>query len=224
MLSRGTAAVKSLELVVEHAAETIHPMHAFVCESPAVEREVLLEGKTVDGTRTLLFYVEGDHEAYEATLAAQDAVAEYDVRPDGGDGFFLYVRAPNRESEASLLDAFRRDTVVVVPPVEFRADRTMRLTVVGRGEDLRELLDALPSELGVDVRSVGPFTRGLGPSLTDRQREALHAAQSVGYYEVPREGGVEAVADELDCAVSTASTLLRRAESTLVADALGEGP
>jgi predicted DNA binding protein len=45
----------------------------------------------------------------------------------------------------------------------------------------------------------------------------LVAAQAVGYYEVPRAGGIEAVADELDCAVSTASALVRRAESTLVA-------
>ena len=39
-----------------------------------------------------------------------------------------------------------------------------------------------------------------------------------GYYAVPREGGIEEVADELDCTVSTASALLRRAERELVAD------
>ena len=214
--------MKSLDLVVEHAPETVHPMHAFVCESPAVEREVLLEGKTDGETRTLLFYVEGDPVAYEAALSERDGRIEYDVRPDGDDGFFLYVRAPNDDREALLLDAFDRETVVVVPPVEFRADRTMRLTAVGRGDDLRELLDALPDAVGVDVRSVGPFARGLSDGLTDRQREAVAAARAVGYYEVPRDGGVEAVADELDCAVSTASTLLRRAESRLVADALGD--
>ncbi len=216
--------MKSLELVIEYTAETIHPMHAFVCESPAVEQEVLLEGKTEGGKRTLLFYVEGDPRVYEAMLSARDSITEYDIRPDGDGGFFLYIRAPNGEGEELLLDAFSRDTVVVVPPVEFRADRTMRLTAVGHGTDLRELLDAIPSELSVDILSVGPFTRGFGPSLTDRQREALEAAQSVGYYEIPREGGVEAVAAELDCAVSTASALLRRAESQLVADTLGDRP
>nr|WP_240147616.1 helix-turn-helix domain-containing protein [Halorussus sp. JP-T4] len=98
----------------------------------------------------------------------------------------------------------------------------MRLTAVGHGDDLRDLLDALPDAVDVTVLSVGPFTRGLGATLTGRQREALAAAWGVGYYEVPRDGDVEAVAAELDCAVSTASTLLRRAESRLVADALGE--
>lgn len=222
MLARPTPPVKSLDLAIEHTEETIHPMHAFVCVSPAVEREILLEGKTDGGTRTLLFYVEGDAEAYEATLAGQDRVAEFDVRPDGDDGFFLYVRAPNSDDEALLFDAFDRETVVVVPPVEFRADRTMRLTVVGHSDDLGDLLDALPDALTVDVLSVGPFTRGIEPGLTDRQREALESAWAVGYYEVPREGDIEAVAAELDCAVSTASALLRRAESTLVADVLGE--
>jgi len=236
-----TLPVKSLELVIEHTAETIHPMHAFVCDSPAVEREVLLEGKPGDETRTLLFYVEGDPDAYEAALEARndsgehgtdehgggergtnERDVEYDVRRDGDDGFFVYVREPNAEREAPLLDAFRRDTVVVVPPVEFRADRTMRLTAVGHSDDLRELLDALPDALDADVLSVGPFARGMGSTLTDRQREALGAAWRVGYYEVPRGGDVEAVAAELDCGVSNASTLLRRAEAGLVADALGE--
>lgn len=105
---------------------------------------------------------------------------------------------------------------------EFRADMTMRLTVVGHGDDLQGLVEALPDELSVEVLEVGSYDLALGPTLSDRQREALTAAQSVGYYEVPREGDVEAVAAELDCAVSTASTLLRRAESRLVADALGD--
>jgi len=213
--------MKSLELIVEHTAETIHPMHAFVCESPAVEREYLLEGRPGDDVRTLLFYVEGDAEAYEAALDQQAAVAEYDIRPDDADGFFMYVRAPNSDDEALLFDAFEQETLVVVPPVEFRADRTMRLTVVGHADDLRTLLDALGERLSVDVLSVGPFTRGLTPGLTERQREALAAAWETGYYEVPRQADLESVAAALDASVSATSTLLRRAESRLVADALG---
>jgi len=52
--------------------------------------------------------------------------------------------------------------------------------------------------------------------LTDRQQEAVHAALEHGYYEVPREGTVEDVAATLDCAPSTASNHLRKAEARLV--------
>jgi hypothetical protein len=212
--------MKSVRLSIQHTEETIHPMHAFVCESPAVEREVLLEGRTDDGVRTLLFYVEGDPEAYEAVLDGRPDLLEYDVRSDDDGGFFLYVRAENRPEEDLLFEALDRETIVVVPPTEFRADMTMRLTVVGHGEDLRDIVTALPESLSVDILEVGTYDRAVHSTLTERQREAIAAGRAVGYYEVPREGDIDAVADRLGCAVSTASTLLRRAESRLVADAL----
>nr|WP_240148826.1 helix-turn-helix domain-containing protein [Halorubellus sp. JP-L1] len=205
---------------IRHTADTINPMHRFVCESPAVDREVLVEGKTDGDVRTLLFYVDGDREAYEGTLAERGDVLEYDVTPDGPDAFFLYVRARNDDAERDLLGAFEQDTVVVAGPVVFHPDMTMELTVVGRAADLQAVVESLPAAMDVDVTRVGEYAGWDERGLTDRQREALQAAWRVGYYEVPRDDGVEAVAAEMDCAVSTASDLLRRAESTLVANAL----
>mgnify|MGYP000229967362 CR=1 FL=1 len=212
--------MQSVRLAIEHTAETMHPMHAFVCESPAVDREVLLEGIAGGGARTLVFYVEGDAAAYEAVLADQPTVESYDVRVESEGAFFLYVRARNRETDGFLVDAFDQPGVVVVPPVEFRADRTMTLSLVGGGEAVRAVVTAIPDALDVDVLAVGEPPGSFSSSLTDRQREAVATARAVGYYEVPRTGGIEAVAEELDCAVSTASALLRRAESTLVTQAL----
>jgi hypothetical protein len=191
-------------------------MHAFVCESPAVDREVLLEGVAGGGTRTLVFYVEGDAEAYETALADQPTVESYDIRIESERAFFLYVRARNRDADGLPVDAFDHPGVVVVPPIEFRADRTMTLSLVGEGEGVRAVVAGLPDALGVEILGVGTAPGVFGPSLTGRQREALAVARAAGYYEVPRTGDIEAVADELDCAVSTASTLLRRAEATLV--------
>jgi hypothetical protein len=214
--------MRGMRLAVQYTEGTIHPMHAFVCESPAIERELLLEGKPTPGGRTLLFYVEGDPAQYEAELRARDGPLTYELTPDGDDGCFVYAQAPNRESESGMLSAFERETVVVVPPVEFRADRTMHLTLVGPSADLQGVLDDLPAELGVSVLEVTSHPGVTAPTLTDRQEEALQAAWDAGYYEVPRSGDIEAVAAALDCAVSTASTLLRRAERQLVAEALGE--
>lgn len=52
--------------------------------------------------------------------------------------------------------------------------------------------------------------------LTDRQRELLETAVRLGYFEVPRESTLAEVAENLDIDKSTASTVLRRGESTLV--------
>jgi predicted DNA binding protein len=52
--------------------------------------------------------------------------------------------------------------------------------------------------------------------MTDRQREALAAAVSVGYYDRPRSGSLADVARELHCARSTAGELVRKGEASLV--------
>lgn len=214
--------MKSLRLAIEHTDETIHPMHAFVCESPAVDREIILEGQVSDGVETLLCYVEGDRQAYERALGERADPVDYDITPDEGEGFFMYVRAELGGGGELLADAFDQETVVVASPIEFRADRTMRLTVVGRSADLQRLLDELPAGMGVEVLEIGSYSRGVGPGLTGRQREAVRAAWDAGYYEVPRDGEISDVAAALACSISTASGLLRRAEARLVAAALDE--
>lgn len=52
--------------------------------------------------------------------------------------------------------------------------------------------------------------------LTDRQQEVLECAFRAGYYEVPRECRLAAVADDLGVDTSTASETLRRAQARLV--------
>lgn len=212
--------MKSLHLRIRHTSDTIDPMHRFVCDSPAVDREVLVEGKTDGDVRTLLFYVTGERDAYEAVLAERSDVLEYDVTPDGEDAFFLYVRARNAAGNGELFDAFEQDTVVVAGPVVFHPDMTMEVTIVGHPADLQAVVETLPDDMDVDVTHVGEYAGWDERGLTDRQREALRAGWRVGYYEIPRDDGIEAVAAEMDCAVSTASDLLRRAEATLVANAL----
>ncbi|WP_436928775.1 helix-turn-helix domain-containing protein [Halosimplex halobium] len=61
-----------------------------------------------------------------------------------------------------------------------------------------------------------------GGSLTDRQREAVAAANRLGYYETPRTATHADVAAELGCSPQTAGEHLRRAEAKLADAALDE--
>lgn len=54
-----------------------------------------------------------------------------------------------------------------------------------------------------------------GP-VTDRQRECLAVAQRMGYFAVPREATLAAVADELGVDTSTASETIRRGTARVV--------
>ena len=218
--------MKVARLALAHDADAMDPIHEAICTSSDLDREVILGGRAVDGVETVTSFVYGEPAPYESVLAAderlRERVREYEITP-ADDGFFLYLRRDLDAGGLSLLDALSRETVVVVPPIEIRADRTTRLTLVGHPSDLSAVVEALAADGTVDVRWTSDTVRVAGASVTDRQLAALRAARDVGYFEVPRRNGIEAVADELGCAVSTASTLIRRGEAAIVDRALDGG-
>lgn len=86
--------------------------------------------------------------------------------------------------------------------------------------DSRERFDAFRAGLEAadrrfELRSVVEAVRRRD-FLTDRQQEVLEAAFRAGYFEVPRDATLAAVADDLGVDKSTASETLRRAEARLV--------
>ncbi|SEW09652.1 helix-turn-helix domain-containing protein [Natrinema salifodinae] len=215
--------MKSMGVRLEYAPGAIPPLHEGICNSPDIDREVIVGGQAVDGVETITSFVDGEPAAYESLLAGLETVREYDITP-ADDGFFLYLRRDLGSEGASLLDALARETVVVVPPIEVRSDRTIRLTVVGHPSALTDVMDEVPDGIRLDVQWVSQDVTVSESPLSDRQRAALRAARDVGFYEIPREAGIEAVADELGCAVSTASELVRRGEANAVRRTLEDGP
>ncbi|RQG93255.1 bacterio-opsin activator [Natrarchaeobius halalkaliphilus] len=207
--------MKSMHVSLAHDAETLSPIHAAICDSSDLEREVILGGQAVDGVETITSFVTGEARAYEPALEGLDGVHEYDVTP-ADDGFFLYLRRDLEAEGLSMLTALAQETVVVVPPIEIRADRTIRLTIVGHPTDLTTVLEELSAGVTADVLWVSDSVTVTDSPVSDRQLEALEVARNVGFYEIPRRNGIEAVATELDCAVSTASELIRRGEAAVV--------
>lgn len=219
--------MQTVTLAVTFAPEALFPAHEFVCESRAVERELVLGGTVDDGVETVLSHVAGDRAAYESALAGREGTVAVETSADDGDGFLAYVATRLDGTGRGLADAFWHETVVTLFPVEVRPDRTMRLRLVGAADAVWETVEALPAGVDAEVVRVrdGAAVDAAGRTrgrLTARQRDAVAAARAVGYYEVPREGGLVAVAGRLSCSTSTASALLRRAEARLVDAALDE--
>ncbi|THE65806.1 bacterio-opsin activator [Salinadaptatus halalkaliphilus] len=207
--------MKSVGLSLEHDPAALSPIHERIVESSDIEREIILGGQSVDGVETITSFVAGEPSAYEPILEGRETIREYDLTP-AADGFFLYLRRDLEAEGLSLVTALAQETVVVVPPIEVRSDRTIRLTIVGHPSDLTTVLETLADGVSVDVRWTSDSVTVAGTTASDRQLAALEVARELGYYEVPRRNGIEAVADELACAVSTASELLRRGEANAV--------
>ncbi|WP_255168423.1 helix-turn-helix domain-containing protein [Natrononativus amylolyticus] len=219
--------MKYLSMWLSQPDWMLHPMQRFIREEEAVRYEELQAWNVDTQAPRLeyeLFYVEADREPYERALEAADSIRWYDLTPIDADAFYLYVCQETREEDRAWRAGLTALDLVVVPPIVYDERADFSMTVVGTGENLRALLEGLPEEIDVAVEAIGEYDRRHAPvadALTNRQFEALEAGLAVGYFEIPREGGVEAVAAELGCASSTAALLLQKAQARLVRRLIG---
>ncbi|SFB83736.1 Predicted DNA binding protein, contains HTH domain [Halobiforma haloterrestris] len=220
--------MKSVRLTLQHGPDTVHPMHRFVADHDAFYRYRLVNWNHANDHNTLIFHVIGDREAYERRIADLETPIAVDVTDgadtvratEGGDAdpFYVYVREEPGDLGERLVEAFSRGSLVPIPPLEYRMDWSVRFGLVGEGEDIRAALEVVPEGIDTTVERVGEY-RGGSPGLerlTERQREALRTARNLGYFAVPREASIEAVADELGCAPGTASEHLRKAQDRVM--------
>ncbi len=218
--------MRSLTLRAHLSDDLLHPMHAFVVDHEAFDRTELLHwSPAVEETNAMVFrVVGGDHEAYAAALEQTEQILDYRLGDVRSDRFYLYVRDEQTPADRRLTDPVAGTNLVVVPPVVYDDDRTIRFTLVGTDEELQRTVEELPDGAPVDVvRLTGfdPGTFDAAADLTGRQREALEAAYDAGYYAAERTGTVAEVAGELGCAPGTAAEHLRKAEAKVVGRALG---
>ncbi|ELY58238.1 helix-turn-helix domain-containing protein [Natronococcus jeotgali] len=214
--------MKYLDLRLSQPDPMLHPMQRFIRETDVVRYEELQAWNVDPRGPELeyeLFYVEADREPYEDALAAVDSVRWYDLTPVDDGAFYCYICQETREEDVRWRKAFLELDLVVVPPIVYDSTAAFGMTVVGTGENLRAMLEGLPDAIDVTVRTIGEYDRRHAPlvdGLTDRQLEAVAAAVEVGYFEVPREGGVDDVAAAIGCASSTAATLLQKAQARVM--------
>ncbi|ELZ35108.1 DNA binding protein [Halogeometricum pallidum JCM 14848] len=209
--------MKRVAFEVTYPSEALHPLHRRLTRTTVASRMELLAWGPTDDVTTLSWFDAGPETVRELLAAVETASATDLVEAD--DGTYAFVRQTDYEFDDDLMAVVSASRAVFLPPVTFRGDGTATFEAVGEHGALSEFYGALGELTEVRIERVHDFRRGASPpTLTDRRREAVSAAAAVGYYDVPRTGTVADVAAELDCATSTAGELLRRAESTLVAE------
>jgi hypothetical protein len=217
--------MKYLDLEVSLPDRLLHPMQAFIRESDAVRYEELLAWRVrpEESVEYALYYLEGDVEAYRRAVGDVETVLDCRIAPVDDAAAHVWVCEETRPETRSWRDAFADRQLVVVPPIRFDDTAAMSMTLVGDGSEIHETLETVPPGVDLTVNEIGAYDRRggtLAGTLTDRQLAAVTAALDLGYYEVPRSASLGEVAAALDCAQSTASKLLRRAERDLLSAAL----
>jgi len=110
-------------------------------------------------------------------------------------------------------------------PHEIR-DGKVKVTFLGSAKQVRDFIK-LFDQAGVRYRVVSLTDARFSPNsplsnLTEKQRRALIAAYTFGYYDVPKKMGLVQLSERLDLAYSTLGAHLRRAERRLLSHIMNE--
>lgn len=214
--------MKYCNLRLRQPDRMLHPMQRFIRNENVVSYEELLAWNVRPGepTEYELFYAEvTDVDRYLAAVEDVDSIRWYESSQPSESSLYLFVRQETREDDVSLRRAFGGLALIVVPPIVYDEDAAMSVTVIGVDGALGTLVEGIPEGIELTVEEIGTYDRPHATiigGLTDRQIEAIEAATRLGYYDVPRTASLSDVADVLSCAESTASNLLRNAESSVI--------
>ncbi len=214
--------MKYCDLHLYQPDQVLHPMQEFIRHEDVVLYDELLAWN-LQGEHSVeyvLFYVEvTDPSRYRRAIADVNSIQWYRISLIDENSLYVFVCQETREEDLMFRRAFWDLELIVVPPIIYDEDAAMQITVIGQGEDLKTLIEEMPGSIEVTIEEVGQYDRRharIAGALTDRQFEALKVAVEHGYYEIPRQTSLVTVAAELDCAESTASTHLRKAEATIM--------
>ncbi|WP_135830456.1 helix-turn-helix domain-containing protein [Halorussus halobius] len=211
--------MRRLQLTFYAPDAEVHPVHTLLAERDYVDLAEMVHWNMVGQTIAHVFYVEGDREAFAAELADVPEVLSCDLTPVDDRGFYAAVRAETTPLLRELFETYREGGVVVTSPLEHTDDGGVTFELVGDDDALQSLNGNAPDDIEFEIERVGgtaTTTETAVSALSARQREAVEAALALGYYDVPRTASHEDVAAELDCAPSTASEHLRKAESKVL--------
>lgn len=188
--------------------------------------EIVAETRLLDwnlgssGSPTVLYAIDGAPSRFNRRARAIDAVSSIDIESIDEETFYALatIDPAGVPLLQRLLSILTRSGLVVVTPVVYR-DNQVSAGLVGRSDALQQTVDTFPESVDVDIREVGAVPALRGPRMTvlsDRQRQALEVALDIGYYDRSGEATHEDIAEQLECAPSTASEHLKKAEAKLV--------
>ncbi|ELZ79436.1 Bacterio-opsin activator HTH domain-containing protein [Haloferax larsenii JCM 13917] len=203
----------------------LHPIQEFIRTEDVVRYEEMLTWRVRpdEGIEYALYYIEAELAPYRRAVREIETVIDCRITPIDDDSAYVWACEETRPETRAWREAFADRQLIVVPPVRFDDTAAMEMTIVGDGSDIRDLLETMPTDVDVTVNEIGTYDRRggtLAGTLTDRQLAAASTALELGYYEVPREATLADVAAELECAESTTSELLRRAERDVLSRVL----
>jgi hypothetical protein len=170
-----------------------------------------------------MYELSGDREVIEYAAEHVPELITYQISPMQ-DRIITYAHVEANDMLTGLLEIPHQYEVVPDFPIDFVGDGSIRLTVVGDEEQIRQAMNAVPGDITVELEKLGdyaPENERLLTRLTERQREVATIAVEMGYYDTPRKVTYDDIAEEVEVAPGTVGEILRKVESRLLNALLG---
>jgi predicted DNA binding protein len=135
--------------------------------------------------------------------------------------YIFFVKGQPIESSHAI--DHRKITMYPVMPLGIK-DGKVKITLLGDNEQVKQFLEFIGG-IGIRYRIISLMDAKFSPSspvssLTDKQREALILAFTLGYFDTPRKISSEELAKKMGIVHSTLAVHLRRAERRLLSEVL----
>ena len=159
----------------------------------------------------------GDIEGLRQILSESPEVFEFSVSGDK-DGFFSYTRYAADDLTRMLMEDRRESSYLIDMPIEHTTDGGLRVTYIGTEAAFTNALSEQPEGVRIEVERIGTYTPGprhVVSRLTERQREVLQAAITLGYYQEPRKATHDEIAAVTGLSETTVGEHLRKVEATV---------
>lgn len=219
--------MKHLQVTVHIDDDHAPEFFELLAGSPTIEETRLVDwSMTASKQSTLLYTVDGDPTTFAERAADTAGIDSVELSETIRErtSVLVVMRPLETPLFAAIQQASTQPGLIVRKPIIYR-DWTMSARIVGDAEALQHALDAAPDSVEVRIDEISRL-RGDADDpavqLSDRQREAVTAALELGYYNQPRGATHQDVAAELDCAPSTASDHLQKAEAAIVREVMDE--
>lgn len=207
-----------LSLTANGREGELHPMYDLMANGDPVDRAETTHVNFTGDELGIMHFVEGDRDAFATAIERIDDVHEYELTDAAEGRFYAYLHCAPGDARV-MFEALAQDRLIRVPPMVFRRDGTVAVSLIGVASEIQAAVDAIPEIVDVTIEEITGVGRATGAThslLSDRQRAALDAALELGYYDIPRAASHEDVAAAIECAPSTAAEHLRKAESTVL--------
>lgn len=157
-----------------------------------------------------------------------EAVAGVQEQVDGQNEFVVITESCLKEHEEPTIEpTLRRHNCLLMPPIRYEDGSKFCRVIALDPANLTTVFHDLNEQFVVDVvakRELDTVGRNVPlllladslPTLSERQRDALKTAASMGYYDIPRGTTTEKIGETMRLNRRTVEGHLRRAENKLV--------